>query len=193
MPPISSGLGFIGLSVPSGLLPEYIHIPKHELPVFEEKRGKEVASLRPQFDTFPWICWYIWKVRNEKLFSRKDVSPIDILQHTSLEAECWRKANENKGANKDHNDPPTMEVEIVSHWIPWIPTCQIDASWINNGSVSCLGWNLRIKWAQNSSDYGRVTGASQLCMLRWKGYFGKLHVWETRGSLQYGLRRTAWT
>ena len=30
---------FIGLSVPSGLLPEYIHISKHELPILEEKRG----------------------------------------------------------------------------------------------------------------------------------------------------------
>ena len=34
-----SGLGFIGLFVPSGLLPEYIHISKHELPVLEEKGG----------------------------------------------------------------------------------------------------------------------------------------------------------
>ncbi|KAG5414578.1 hypothetical protein IGI04_002145 [Brassica rapa subsp. trilocularis] len=24
-----------------------------------------------------------------------------------------------------------------------IPTCQIDASWINNGSVSGLGWSLK--------------------------------------------------
>ena len=32
---------------------------------------------------------------------------------------------------------------------------------------------LRIKWAQNTSDYGRVLGASQLCMLRWKVYFGQ--------------------
>ena len=28
-------------------------------------------------------------------------------------------------------------------WIPRISTCQIDASWINNGSVSGLGWSLK--------------------------------------------------
>uniref|UniRef100_A0A0D3BRW4 Uncharacterized protein n=1 Tax=Brassica oleracea var. oleracea TaxID=109376 RepID=A0A0D3BRW4_BRAOL len=40
-------------------------------------KRKEVAPLRPQFDTFPWICWYIWKARNDKLFNGKDVSPLD--------------------------------------------------------------------------------------------------------------------
>ena len=31
----------------------------------------------------------------------------------------------------------------MSLWIPQIPTCQIDASWINNGNVSGLGWSLK--------------------------------------------------
>ena len=76
-------------------------------------KRKEVAPLRPQFDTFSWICWYIWKVRNDKLFNGKDVSPIDILQHASLEAECWRKANEKEEANEDHDSSPITEIETV--------------------------------------------------------------------------------
>ena len=76
-----------------------------------------MALLRLQFDTFPWICWYIWKARNDKLFNAKDVSPIDTFQHKSLEAECWRKANEQEEANEDHDDPPATEVEIVLSWI----------------------------------------------------------------------------
>ena len=74
---------------------------------------KEMALLRPQFDTFPWICWYIWKARNDKLFNGKVVSTIDTLQHTSLEVECWRKANEKEEANEDHGNPPIIEVETV--------------------------------------------------------------------------------
>lgn len=31
----------------------------------------------------------------------------------------------------------------MSPWMSQIPTCQIDASWINNGSVSGLGWSLK--------------------------------------------------
>ena len=75
-------------------------------------KRKEVAPLRPQFDTFPWICWYIWKARNDKLFNGKDVSPLATLQHASLEAECWKKANAKEETNENHDDPLTTEVEI---------------------------------------------------------------------------------
>ncbi|XP_048591405.1 equilibrative nucleotide transporter 3-like [Brassica napus] len=68
---------------------------------------------------------------------------MDILQHASLEAECWRKANENEEVEEDHYDPLAIEEEIVPPWIPRIPTCRIDASWINNDSVSGLGWSLK--------------------------------------------------
>ena len=107
------------------------------------RKRKEVAPSKPQFDTFPWIYWYIWKARNDKLFNGKVVSPIDILQHASLEAECWRKANENEEENEDHSDLPTTEDSPVPPWIPQITTCQIDASWISNGNVSGLGWSLK--------------------------------------------------
>ncbi|KAF3585356.1 hypothetical protein F2Q69_00029806, partial [Brassica cretica] len=66
--------------------------------------------------------------RNDKLFNGKVVSPIDALQHKSLEAECWRKANKKEKANEDHDDPPTTKVVIISPWIARIPTCQVDAS-----------------------------------------------------------------
>ncbi|XP_056847372.1 uncharacterized protein LOC130498048 [Raphanus sativus] len=103
---------------------------------------KEVAPSRPQFDTFPWICWYIWKARNDKLFNGKVVSPMDTLQHASLEADCWRKANEKDQTDEDQDDPHTPAIETNPE-TPRIPTCQIDASWINTGSVSGLGWSLK--------------------------------------------------
>ena len=34
-------------------------------------------------------------------------------------------------------------METGAPWIPGIPTCQIDVSWINNGSVSGLGLSLK--------------------------------------------------
>ena len=77
-----------------------------------------MAPLRPQFDTFSWICWYIWKARNDKLFNGKVVSPMDTIQHASLEAECWRKDNEKEEVDEDHDDPSTIEREIVPPWIP---------------------------------------------------------------------------
>lgn len=38
---------------------------------------------------------------------------------------------------------PTIEGEIVPLWIPRISTCQTDATWNNNNSVSGLGWNFK--------------------------------------------------
>ncbi|XP_013608309.1 PREDICTED: uncharacterized protein LOC106315086 [Brassica oleracea var. oleracea] len=131
-------------------LSDYLSLPSYfpSTSIFQNMnflfwKRKEVAPLRPQFDTFPWICWYIWKVRNGKLFNGKVVSPMDILQHASLEAECLRKANEKEEVEEDHYDPPAIEEEIVPPWIPQIPTCRIDASWINNDSVSGLGWSFK--------------------------------------------------
>ncbi|XP_013594493.1 PREDICTED: uncharacterized protein LOC106302551 [Brassica oleracea var. oleracea] len=28
----------------------------------------------------PWILWFLWKARNEKVFSNKDISPLEVLQ-----------------------------------------------------------------------------------------------------------------
>ncbi|XP_018463807.1 uncharacterized protein LOC108834986 [Raphanus sativus] len=78
------------------------------------------------------------RARNDKLFNGKVVSPMDTLQHASLEAECWRKANEKEQTDEDQDEPPTTSIETPPE-IPRIPTCQIDASWINKAvSLSAL-------------------------------------------------------
>lgn len=53
---------------------------------------------------------------------------MDTLQHVSLEAECWRKANEKEEANEDHEDsqllkgrecllryPEPLHVKLICH------------------------------------------------------------------------------
>ncbi|KAF8092006.1 hypothetical protein N665_0428s0016 [Sinapis alba] len=106
-------------------------------------KRKEVAPRRPHFDTFPWICWFIWKARNDKLFNGKVVSSMDTLQHATLEAEFWRKANEKEEEIEDQRGSINLEEGTETLGIPRNPTCQIDASWINDGSVSGLGWSLK--------------------------------------------------
>ena len=102
-------------------------------------KNKNLAFMEPLIETFPWILWYICKARNDKLFNGKEISPVDTLQLAAAEAECWRKAN----LPKDEEEEETLPVPSVSSSLPvdpQCPTCQIDVSWIDNGTVSGLGW-----------------------------------------------------
>lgn len=55
-------------------------------------RTKENGISSDVLDAFPWITWYIWKARNEKIFNDKEISPMDTLHTAVKEAESWRLA-----------------------------------------------------------------------------------------------------
>ena len=102
-------------------------------------KKKDVAYMEPLIETFPWILWYIWKARNDKLFNGREVSPVDTLQLASVEAECWRKANLPEDEEEEEvRSAPSVTLTLPR--FPQLPTCQIDASWIDDGKVSGLGW-----------------------------------------------------
>jgi len=54
---------------------------------------------------FAWILWYIWKGRNNKVFSNLDVDPRDTLKLPELESTLWAEAhvtNNQRVANQVH-------------------------------------------------------------------------------------------
>ncbi|XP_013633487.1 PREDICTED: uncharacterized protein LOC106339249 [Brassica oleracea var. oleracea] len=96
---------------------------------------------------YPSIPGYFpstFKARNDKLFNGREVSPIDTLQLASVEAECWKKVNlpEDEEEEEARSAPSVTltSVTLTLPMFPQCPTCQIDASWIDNGTVSGLGW-----------------------------------------------------
>ena len=42
---------------------------------------------------FAWIFWYIWKERNNKVFSNLDMDPIDILKLAETESTLSAEAH----------------------------------------------------------------------------------------------------
>lgn len=41
---------------------------------------------------FEWIFWYIWKGRNNKVFSNIDIDPKDTLKLAEMESLLWVEA-----------------------------------------------------------------------------------------------------
>ena len=49
-------------------------------------RAKELGVPSSILDNVPWLLWYIWKARNDKLFNGKDTPPLDTVQTAISEA-----------------------------------------------------------------------------------------------------------
>ncbi|KAL0848412.1 hypothetical protein Bca101_021659 [Brassica carinata] len=49
---------------------------------------------------FAWILWYIWKARNNKVFSNLDIDPRDTLQLSETESLLWIEAQRSLTGNQ---------------------------------------------------------------------------------------------
>ncbi|XP_024010207.1 uncharacterized protein LOC112085246 [Eutrema salsugineum] len=97
----------------------------------------------PQKDVYPWILWFIWKAKNDKSFNGKEFFPEDTWLHAKVEAESWSIANqpeEDDVADIRKMVPPPPRISFPED--RQILIYRIDASWINHGPVSGLGWSL---------------------------------------------------
>ena len=83
---------------------------------------------------FAWILWYIWKGRNNKVFSNLDVDPLDTLKLAETESKLWAEAQ----ILNDQKMIPQIEATIL----PSIPGrwCFTDGSWKDNDIFSGQGW-----------------------------------------------------
>ncbi|XP_024004991.1 uncharacterized protein LOC112082122 [Eutrema salsugineum] len=83
------------------------------------------------------------KARNNKIFNGKEISPEDTLLHARVEADCWRTANQPEDDGVEvGGSPGAPPTPISTSENRRIPICRIDASWIDHGPVSGLGWTL---------------------------------------------------
>ena len=49
-------------------------------------RKNSIMELEDDRDPYPWIIWYIWKVRNDKLFRGINRDPLELsgMQRVSI-------------------------------------------------------------------------------------------------------------
>ncbi|XP_033128225.1 uncharacterized protein LOC117125827 [Brassica rapa] len=83
---------------------------------------------------FAWILWYIWKGRNNKVFSNLDIDPRDTLKLAETESALWAEAQLVK------EQRTVSQVDVIS--LPEIPGrwCFTDGSWKENDNFSGQGW-----------------------------------------------------
>nr|VDD59851.1 unnamed protein product [Brassica oleracea] len=43
---------------------------------------------------YPWIIWYIWKARNDKLFRGIDRDPLELVRYAESEFQAWYNARD---------------------------------------------------------------------------------------------------
>ena len=91
---------------------------------------------------FPWLLWYIWKARNDKIYSNKDANPQEILRLAEVESRMWTEAQltvkaptENSyTGNAHHLESLALEDSRV---------CYIDGAWKEGDKFTGQGWFCR--------------------------------------------------
>ena len=81
-----------------------------------------------EFEYFPWLLWYIWKARNDKIYSNKNGNPQEILRLADVESTEWKEAQLVKGSNEN---PLGERLQQASDYLSLenIRICYIDGAW----------------------------------------------------------------
>ena len=85
-------------------------------------------------DPYPWIIWYIWKARNEKLFRGIDRDPLELVRHAESECQAWFDANDVVQPVTQANtneEPQAISLGNI---------CLLDGSWTSSANFSGCGW-----------------------------------------------------
>ena len=90
------------------------------------------------FSNFPWILWYIWKNRNNKVFNNKDGNPQEILRIAEVEGEVWTEAQLTI-PERQHMVSQPFDWRSSGH----SKICFVDGAWKETYKFSGQGWFCR--------------------------------------------------
>ncbi|CAA7058300.1 unnamed protein product [Microthlaspi erraticum] len=81
---------------------------------------------------YPWLIWFIWKARNDKVFSNGDWDPNEIISHAAAEASAWTMAQTRQTSVRTIS---TAMVDTIRSG----DRCQVDGSWKETDPRGGLG------------------------------------------------------
>ena len=97
-------------------------------------RKNNIVEPELDIDLYPWIIWYIWKARNDKLFRGINRDPLELVRYVESECQVWFDANEMVTPTpQGHN---IEEPQVLSLY----NICMIDGSWTSTSQFSGCGW-----------------------------------------------------
>ena len=83
---------------------------------------------------FAWILCYIWKAKNNKVFSNLDKDPMDTLKLAETKSTLWAEA---QILNEQRTIPQIVDTILSSIPGRW---CFTDGSWKEDDTFSGQGW-----------------------------------------------------
>ncbi|XP_048598122.1 uncharacterized protein LOC125578991 [Brassica napus] len=124
-------------------------------------------------DNVPWILWFIWKARNDKIFNGADISPLDTVQIALSEADNWRLAQIIHKAHADEEFLPQTSAQPLGH------RCSFDASWHQDDAL--FGGGMVLTDRDGEKTFGSFTSNRGLTPLH-----AELHalLWAMKSTLQ---------
>ncbi|XP_010446022.1 PREDICTED: uncharacterized protein LOC104728786 [Camelina sativa] len=118
------------------------------------------AKQSPTPDVYPWILWYIWKARNDKVFSNLDSNPLALSRIAEEESQAWFRAQLDDpvdvpvGAQHvTHSDRCRMVVARPALGC----LCFVDGSWKATDKYVGRGW-----FCTSSGEEAPTMGAANL-------------------------------
>ena len=91
---------------------------------------------------FPWILWYIWKARNDKIYSNKDGNPQEILRLAEVESKIWMEAQLTVNGPRENSYNGSLQ-QSADLDLDVSRVCYIDGAWKKEDIFTGQGWFCR--------------------------------------------------
>lgn len=86
-------------------------------------------------DPYPWIIWYRWKARNDKVFRGIDRDPLELIRFTEGESQA-QFAKKNEIVPTAAQLSSNIEAQVIS----LENICLVDGSWSSKSQFSGCSW-----------------------------------------------------